>query len=397
MTKTWTSMGAAAIIFLGIVSFVCVKELLATARESPTPSAASSLSRTDLIKEALVSTAAFDCSAATTTGSPLKNSATANFFQVGSRTTIIPPSDNTPLYLGTWSTRGDAIAFTSPTSQAHLLPAAGSSPGQPYAVSQNELWLYRPINQSWTKVSTDGASPRFSTAGDDLFFLTGNRLMDFSLRTGRVVPTGMALPNTSVALLTGSPLATGGLFSPTATSTTARGWAHIDLSALDATILAPDDRNAVITFDNQPAVSILVRQDGSRLPILRNCGESAHYLTWAQGSAVLAFPLRGSESTAIYILSAATGATHLLVTFGGRPLINGISFSPDSKYLALSVGDGREVSPEIWIIPTRGSEGQVVAQGIAPRWSPTGTSLLYAGAGSATPFQWFLLPLHPLR
>jgi hypothetical protein len=264
-------------------------------------------------------------------------------------------------------------------------------------VSQNELWLYRPFNQSWTKVSGDGAAPRFSTAGDDLFFLMGNRLMDFSLLTGSVIPTGLALPNTAVALLTGLPFATGGLFSPTATSTTAGGWAHIDLSALDATLLAPDDRHAVVTLDNQPAVSILVGQDGSRLPILKTCGESAHYLTRAQDGAALAFPLRGSETTAIYILSAATGATHLIATFGGRPLINGISFSPDSKYLALSVGDGRAVSPEIWIIPTRGSGGQVVTQGIAPRWSPTGTSLLYAGAGPATPFQWSLIPLHTLR
>jgi len=382
----------------GLCVLCVIGSIWAMPRETSAPPVATSVSRAALIAKGLSSISIFDCTTASATTSAAVAAPSTPFFQVGEQVPIVPPSSSTPLYQGIWSPQGDAIAFTSPTSEVHFLPTEGSSPGQPYAVSQNELWAYYLANKTWTLVSADALAPRFSTSGMDLLFLTdGRHLMDFSLRSGKATPTGESLPNTSVGILTGSPLANGTLFSPTASSTTTNVWPKIDLTSLDTVLLAPDGHSAFISFASPQAISAFVAQDGNQRPVLRNCSQTAHYAAWLQNGSAIAFMLRGAQNTDIYLTSATTGTTRRVVSFGGRPLINGLSSSPDGQYLVISVGDGRVATPKLWIVSIDGSRSQVLFDGIAPRWSPTGAALLFAGAGPAQPFQWYLAPVRPIR
>jgi WD40 repeat protein len=358
--------------------------------------AASAGQHSAVIPEVTQSTPIFDC-AAPPSDAPLLQVSPSQIFRVGVPEAIVPPKASTNLASPQWSPDDKAILFLAPTPDLHVLPSAGATPGQPYAISRNELWLYNVSEKSWTKIADDAARPRFSMSGKEIFFIGGNTLAEFDIAKGKSLLTKTTLPNTSVALLTTVPLRDGRILSPAGEpqKRASHDVASLNLTTTDWVMPAPDDQHVMVTHrasDDEPSVSVLYGIDGSSISSLRNCVEAMYSLAWSMDGSVLAFPVRDSL-TKVYLKSAKGGEPQLVTAFEDRPQVNGISFSPDNRYLALSVGDVRDGIPALWIVSANGTLRQRIGQGSFPVWSTGGGTLLYTGDGASTGSGWYLQSL----
>lgn len=393
---------------------IMILGLAALAFGKPPAQPQSPFYRTEILKYVSASDLAWDCE--DPRGIPIKETKPPlpkTLFRK-SDALLVTPRDGRHYTTAIWSPRGDLLVFVAPTTESRTIATPSIDPRMeiPVGVSINELWGYELDRQRWFLITQDGAKPRFSPEGNELFFLTGGQLMSFDTASFAIRNTGIELPQTAVGLLRAQPLATGTLLGPTESTTqfsilgqddakTTKpdtSW-NLSLSFSDQVIFSPNDDHMVVNYGKtlgdptQPTATILLLNHGERVvPLLKNCYPSGNQAVWSPDSTILAYPVlsRLPEIT-IYDTSQNTSRS---IQPDDLRFLNGLSFSPDADFLVFSSGDLRQALPNLWIATTNGRALQAIGTGILPKWSPVGQKLLYALPGSNGTLDWYLVQLN---
>lgn len=293
-----------------------------------------------------------------------------------------------------WSPRADALVFVAPTEQIRALPSDTSALAQGSShvvgVSVNELWYYNLHRHVWRRITDDGASPRFSTDGRLVYFLSGANLMAFDIYKLSVAPVNRKIPDTRPSLLLSRPLSDGTLFAPSDTqrfslTSPKPRLLQLDLRETDHVSISPANDVIAVSYTGSekiPPVTTVISQDGAIRPLLRNCPYSATQLSWSRGGEIIAYPLSGREPV-IHLVDRTTNARSVISLPGGGR-ISSLSLSPDS-FIAFAQDGGSNTSDiSIYVITRDGRRIQRLTEGMMPQWSPDGRYIVYASVASGS-------------
>jgi Tol biopolymer transport system component len=361
----------------------------------------STLSRNDL----------FDCSTYVPDTHPLLPIEQQIFHVV--RDIKVTPDDGKDYLGAVWSPSGDAMVFVAPTGDHRDILNSDALPSdedtQLVAISKNELVLYFPDRNTWKQITSDGARPTWSTDARSIYYMAGTDLMKFDISTQAATYTGLRAPNTGVGLLVSRPLSDGRLLAPRQPHAPLEvqggempAWGPIEVAVSDYVLLSPQGDQIVVAYGANtwkgqfvPALTVIYHPNGEVTPLLKNCQASAIEMVWSPDRNRVAYPVRAQRSE-IRIYDVRSGQTQVLVRLDTPDLLSGLSWSPDSRYLAFTLGDDRVTPRSIWLVSTDGTTRQrLMAGGLLPNWSPDGEHILYARPGTTRLLDWYLLELSP--
>ncbi len=359
-------------------------------------------SRSEEIVTALRSGSGWDClsDVPISPPSPLE----AEFFEVTSRTVL--PTRGWDLSAAAWSPEGDAILFVMPTDSLRRVSGARQGSGAALiGVSVNQLWLLDLETHEWLLISNDGSSPRFSADGERIFYISGVALKSYNLRDRSTQTLTGEATSSAVGLVASQPLRDGSLLAPQKThdvvqvlGTTTNSWKPLQLLETDRLFPSPDDRFLAVSYSAseegaEPSLVRVYAANGEATTVLRDCPYSATQLSWSPDGSLLAYPTLGSSQT-VNIFDLGEGTQRVVLDTTEPGLISGITWSPDSMFLAFAHGDHREALPIVWVLEASGSGRQPIGQGILPSWSPKGDQILVAIPGeNGAPLAWAIITL----
>lgn len=333
-------------------------------------------------------------------------------FHIDSDVKITPDDGKTRLG-AVWSPKGDSMVFVAPTDDYRDILNSDALPSDEdtrlVTVSKNELTLYFPASNTWEKITSDGARPKWSNDGQSVYYLAGADLIKFDLAAKTAIPTGLSAPNTGVGLLLSQPLPDGRLLAPRQSHAPldvlggkAPAWRQISVAESDYVVLSPQgDQIAVAyganTWQGQfiPAVTVIHHANGKVTSLLKNCQFSATEMVWSLAGNRIAYPVH-AERSEIRIFDVQSSQTQVLIRLETGDLLSGLSWSPDGRYLAFTLGDDRTTPRSIWLVSTDGTVRQrLVEGGLLPSWSPDGKRILYARPDARQLLEWYLLEVSP--
>lgn len=274
------------------------------------------------------------------------------------------------------------------------------------AVATSKLLLYFPAHNSWEQIATDGMRPVWSLDSQKIYYMTGTDLMRFDLNTRRAVYTGLSAPNTGVGLLFSRPVSDGRFLAPRyphapleVQGSQTPALRQIGVAESDYVLLSPRGDLMVVAYGANiyrgqftPAITVLHHSNGEATPLFKNCQYSAVEMAWSPAGDKVAYPVH-AERPEIRIYDVQSQQTHVLIRLDTFEHLGGLSWSPDSKYLAFTHIDDRS----IWVVSTDGVlRQQLVKGGLLPNWSPDGKQILYARPGNKRLLDWYLLRVNPL-
>jgi Tol biopolymer transport system component len=367
--------------------------------------------RAKVVDTALAQSDLFDCATYIPDSRPV-HPPESTVFHVDSDVKITPDDGKTRLG-AVWSPKGDSMVFVAPTDDYREILNHDALPSdedtQLVAVSKNELTLYSPASHTWEKITSDGGRPKWSNNGQNIYYLAGADLMKFDLAAKAATPAGLSAPNTGVGLLLSQPLPDGSLLAPRQSHDPldvlggkAPDWRQISVTENDHVVLSPQgDQIAVAyganTWKGQftPAVTVIHHANGKTTSLLKNCQFSATEMVWSLDGNHVAYPVH-AEHSEIRIFDVQSGQTQVLIRLETDDLLSGLSWSPDGKYLAFTLGDDRTTPRSIWLVSTDGTVQQrLVEGGLLPNWSPDGKRILYARPDARQLLEWHLLEVSP--
>lgn len=330
--------------------------------------------------------------------------------QVG--TAIKLNDEHTPsLTNGVWSPTGDSIAFVAPTDRILPLKSGAVSvlagdpnqaPSRAVAVSVNEIWLYQFTANRWSKITDDGARPSFSKDGKRLLYLSstkGARAVDMETLADEALGAPEAGdPNRrfQTALLSdGSVLASGESGGPLRHVVgSGSAWSSIELAPQDEIRISPNEESMAVIYnasvENPTSAVVVYDKSGKATTLLKNCPASALHLAWSQDGRSLAYPMRATGQSEVWVSSLDGGPPQTKVRLQPTEGIGALSLSPDGNSIAFSHTShkGKEA---IWISNQKGM--QRVASGFLGQLSLQGDRLLYAVRRSGGGFDWYVVPV----
>ena len=362
--------------------------------------------------QALQGTAAVDCNKITarTKSRPSAPRTSESLAEVGAPVKL--NDESTPaLTAGVWSPNGDSIAFVAPTNRVQALKGeavtalAGDpnhAPSRAVGVSVNEIWLYQFHNKAWSRVSADGAVPRFSKDGKRLLYLSsskGARAVDMETLADEPLGASEAGdPNHrfQTALLSDgsvlSPGPSGGVLRQVVGNESA--WASIELAPQDEIRIAPNEQRIAVIYNagekNPGSAVVVYDRAGTATTVLKNCPASALHLTWSQDGKSLAYAMRAAGQPEVWQSNLSGGPPQTRVRLQSSEGIGALSLSPDNEFVAFAQTShtGKE---SIWIASKAGR--QRIASGLLGQWSFQGDRLLYAARLPGGGFDWYVVPV----
>lgn len=350
--------------------------------------------------EALRRPAAVDCSEITARPTPGRSfpRATDSLVRVGAPIQLNAEDAPTSLTGGVWSPSGDSVAFVAPTERAHALNREPSRDGRPVpaALSVNEIWLYQFADKKWSKITGDGARPRFSRDGKRLLYISpskGARSVDLETFADESV-SGPEIgdPNRQFQTLV---LDDGSVLSPERsgkilrhTATLDSSWPSIELAPDDEVRMSPDGERIAVYYNSESAVVVYDRA-GNATTVLKNCPGAAAHLTWSPDGKSVAYPMRATGQSEVWISNLRGGKPETRLRLQPLEDIGVVSLSPQNKFVAFSHAGPRE-REAIWIASKTGRQ-RVAAGGLIGSWSLQGDRLLYAVRRPGGGLDWYVV------
>lgn len=370
--------------------------------------------RTETVSFVLAQKDVFDCATYRNNDAPPILPAEQQIFNI-TRDVKITPDDGKEYLAAFWSPLGDMAVFSVPGGESRAIsPDDDTLPSDDetwlVGISKNELILYSTASNAWEPITSDGSQPTWSSDGQSVYYMAGTEMMKYDWRTHTSIRTGLSAPQTSVGLLLSRPLPDGRLLAqrqPRAPlevqGGTKSALASIGVASKDIVLPSPSGERVVVHHGSNnwkgqftPSLAVLHQPDGQITPFLKNCPYAATRMAWSPTGNQIAFPVLATHPE-IRIYDIRSGQTQVLVRLNRYIHLGELSWSPDGKYLAYTVGDGSDGERSIWIAATDGAAQQlIVKNGLVPNWSPDGKHILYARYADPSAkrlFDWNLLEI----
>ncbi len=130
----------------------------------------------------------------------------------------------------------------------------------------------------------------------------------------------------------------------------------------------------ILSKDGNPELYV-ANVDGTNLRRLTKTKNDESAPTWSPDSQTICFSSRMSGSSRLYTISAAGGKPVRLRTTGVGSATEP-DWSPDGKTIAFTTSTG---GFSVCVVPAKGGQATVLAQGTDPKWASNSKALLYSG------------------